>query len=275
MEDEANPTKAMHQEAAVLGIAGIACGENLATEMTFRTIDHLLQYGEINIRRAVPLALGLLSVSHPRVGVIDTLNKLTHDQDEMVSQNAILALGLIGAGTNNSRIAGGLRNLATYYGKEPNHLFIVRIAQGLLHCGKGLMTLNPFHSDNFLLNKVSAAGLLTVLHTSFDMKNTIFSKRHYLLYSLVCSIRPRWLITVNEDLEPLSVDVRVGQAVDTVGLAGKPRGISGFQQHTTPVLLAHGERAQLASDEYIALSDVLEGVVILKPNPDAGDEEDD
>jgi hypothetical protein len=29
----------------------------------------------------------------------------------------------------------------------------VRIAQGLVHMGKGLLTLNPYHSDRFLLSK--------------------------------------------------------------------------------------------------------------------------
>jgi len=28
----------------------------------------------------------------------------------------------------------------------------VRIAQGLVHLGKGLLTLNPYHSDRFLLS---------------------------------------------------------------------------------------------------------------------------
>ena len=28
----------------------------------------------------------------------------------------------------------------------------VRIAQGLVHMGKGLLTLNPFHSERFLLS---------------------------------------------------------------------------------------------------------------------------
>lgn len=66
----------------------------------------------------------------------------------------------------------------------------------------------------------------------------------------------------------VNVSVRVGQAVDVVGQAGKPKGITGFQTQTTPVLLAHGERAELATDEYIALSPVLEGILILKKNPD-------
>ena len=29
-------------------------------------------------------------------------------------------------------------------------LFLVRIAQGLVHMGKGLFTLNPYHTDNQL-----------------------------------------------------------------------------------------------------------------------------
>jgi 26S proteasome regulatory subunit N1 len=75
------------------------------------------------------------------------------------------------------------------------------------------------------------------------------------------------LITFSEDLNPLPVPVRVGQAVDVVGQAGKPKTITGFQTHTTPVLLALGERAELATEEYLPLTPVLEGFVILRKNP--------
>lgn len=44
------------------------------------------------------------------------------------------------------------------------------------------------------------------------------------------------------------------QAVDVVGQAGKPKTITGFQTHTTPVLLAYGERAELATEECILLT---------------------
>ena len=66
----------------------------------------------------------------------------------------------------------------------------------------------------------------------------------------------------------LPVPVRVGQAVDVVAQAGRPKTVTGFQTHTTPVLLAAGERAELGSEKYLPCSAVLEGVVILKPNPD-------
>jgi 26S proteasome regulatory subunit N1 len=36
---------------------------------------------------------------------MDLLTKLSYDTDTNVSQSAVFALGLIGAGTNNSRIA--------------------------------------------------------------------------------------------------------------------------------------------------------------------------
>lgn len=57
------------------------------------------RYGEPVIRRAVPLALGIISVSNPQISVMDTLSKLSHDHDADVAQGAIFGLGLIGAGT--------------------------------------------------------------------------------------------------------------------------------------------------------------------------------
>ena len=59
---------------------------------------------------------------------------------------------------------------------------------------------------------------------------------------------PRMLSTVDEELKPLNVSVRVGQAVDVVGQAGKPKTITGFQTHTSPVLIAAGERYCVALD---------------------------
>ncbi|EQC40714.1 26S proteasome regulatory subunit N1 [Saprolegnia diclina VS20] len=257
-----------HQSAAVLGIGLVAMGENVGTEMAMRTFDHLLQYGEVNVRRAVPLALALLSISNPEYTLIDTLSRLTHDVDAGVAQSAILALGLASAGTNNSRVAGLLRQLSEFYSREANHLFVTRIAQGLLHMGKGLITLHPFHSDRLIMSRVAVSGLLAVLHASLDMEKTIFDNSHYFLYCIVTAMQPRMLITVDEDGNPLPVSVRVGQAVEVVGQAGRPKSITGFQTHNTPVLLNVKDRAELATDEYLAHTNVLEGVVILRKNPD-------
>jgi 26S proteasome regulatory subunit N1 len=60
------------------------------------------------------------------------------------------------------------------------------------------------------------------------METFITGKYHYFLYYLVLSMYPRMCVTVNEELEDQSISVKVGQAVDTVGAAGKPKTITGF-----------------------------------------------
>nr|XP_020633883.1 26S proteasome non-ATPase regulatory subunit 2 [Pogona vitticeps] len=226
-----------------------------------------LRYGEPTLRRAVPLALALISVSNPRLNILDTLSKFSHDADPEVSYNSIFAMGMVGSGTNNARLAAMLRQLAQYHAKDPNNLFMVRLAQGLTHLGKGTLTLCPYHSDRQLMSQVAVAGLLTVLVSFLDVRNIILGKSHYVLYGLVAAMQPRMLVTFDEELRPLPVSVRVGQAVDVVGQAGKPKTITGFQTHTTPVLLAHGERAELATEEHIPVTPILEGFVILRKNP--------
>lgn len=252
------------QSYAVLGLSLISMGEDVGQEMVLRQFGHLMHYGEANIRKAVPLAMGLISPSNPQMKVYDTLSRYTHDNDNDVAINAIFAMGLLGAGTNNARLAQLLRQLASYYHRDQNSLFMVRIAQGLLHMGKGTMSIHPFHTDRQILSQVAAAGLLTVLVAMIDAKDFILSNSHYLLYFIVTAMHPRFLVTLDEDLKPLQVNVRVGQAVDVVGQAGRPKTITGWQTQSTPVLLAYGERAELEDERYISLASCLEGLVILR-----------
>jgi len=264
-EKEEQAKNSVHQSAAVIGVALITMGEKIGREMAQRTFQHLLQYGDVAVRRGVPLAMALSRVSDPDYATIDILSKLTHDADNGTAMSAIMALGLIGAGTNNSRIAQLLRQLATYHVQNPNPLFVVRLAQGLLHAGKGLITMAPYHSDRTLLMYPAVAGILTVLLATLDVKGLLSNKHHFLMFTLVTAIRPRMLMTLDADtMEPINVKVRVGQAVETVGQAGRPKTITGFQTHQTPVLIGHDERAELATDEYKPLTNVLEGLVLLK-----------
>lgn len=133
-----------------------------------------MQYGEPVIRKSVPLALGLLSASNPQLSVIDTLSKYSHDNDLQVVHNAIFAMGLVGAGSNNARLAQMLRQLAGYYYKEPDCLFMVRIAQGLVHMGKGTIAVNPFFSDRQIMSRTAVAGLLATLTAFTDTKGCKF-----------------------------------------------------------------------------------------------------
>jgi 26S proteasome regulatory subunit N1 len=69
-----------HQAPAVLGIALIAMAEELGCDMAIRSLEHLLQYGEQNIRRAVPLALGILSISNPKVSLSPFMHFSLHKE---------------------------------------------------------------------------------------------------------------------------------------------------------------------------------------------------
>lgn len=122
-----------------------------------------MTYGDPIIRKCVPLALGLISASNPQLSILDTLSKYSHDSDLEVAANAIIAMGIVGAGTNNARLAQMLRQLAVYYYKEPDCFFIVRVAQGLVHMGKGTIGINPFYHDGQVLSRTGVAGLLSVL----------------------------------------------------------------------------------------------------------------
>merc|ERR1719209_2831238 len=128
-KEEEGPLDLSGQQAvAVLGLGLISMGEDIGSEMLIRTLSHLMRYSEPVIRRAVPLALALVSISNPQMTILDTLSKFSHDADAEVAHNAIFGLGLLGAGTNNARLAAILRQLAQYHAKEPNNLFMVRIA---------------------------------------------------------------------------------------------------------------------------------------------------
>jgi 26S proteasome regulatory subunit N1 len=131
--------------------------------MIQRIFGQISRYGEPSVRKAVPLAIALTSVSDPQPNVINILTKYSHDVDDDVACNAIFGLGYAGAGTNNARLAVGLRQLALYHAKNPFQLFMVRIAQGLVHMGKGTMTLNPLHTDRQLLDPVAMAGNVTTI----------------------------------------------------------------------------------------------------------------
>lgn len=96
--------------------------------MCIRTLNQLLTYGEPIIKKIVPLAIGLLRISNPDVATIDMLTKLAYDSNEQIAQNAIFALGMVGSGSNNSRLAGNLRMLASYYNTKKETLFVVRLA---------------------------------------------------------------------------------------------------------------------------------------------------
>lgn len=277
-KSENQPKTVNHKAAAVLGIAMIALGEEYGSEMAKRALIHIPLADTVSKkdastsgRRAVPLAYSLLALSTAHMPTIEILNRLSHDGDAPTAMNAALGMGLVAAGTNNARVSTMLRQLAQYYHKEKdsNILFMVRIAQGLTALGKGHVTLSPLQQDNQIISPVGLVGLMGLYTCALDLPSTILDRYHYMLYSITPAINPRAIIAVDHTLQsvPNGVTVRVGQPVDTLTLAGKPKTITGFQTHNTPVLLGDGERAEIAPGKYRSLGAVLEGIVIVEEKP--------
>ena len=268
MQIIAKPTEEISpkvQSIAVIGCSLIAIGEEIGTEMLSRSFNHFLQFGDINIKKTVSLAISLLNLSNPKVTVIDSLIKFCYDSDKTVAMNAIFSLGLVSSGSNHSRVAGLLRSLASYYSEETNPLFMVRIAQGLLHMGKGLITLDPIYSHKLLLNNIGMSGILITLFAFTETEGLMCDKHQFLVFSLALGMKPKLVMTVDENLKPKDVQLMIGQAVDIVGQTGNPRTISGFQTHTSPAVINTGERCELSNrEDYISYSDIYEGIVIVK-----------
>lgn len=76
---------------------------------------------------------------------------------------------------------------------------------------------------------------MAVLVSGLDIKTTINGKYPHLLYCLATAMNPRMLMTLDTEGKMLPVACRVGTAVDVVAQAGKPKTITGFQTHNTPV----------------------------------------
>lgn len=115
--------------AATIGIAMISMTEEIGKEMAMRTFSHMMHYGDSVIKKSVPLAIGLLYASHPATHVVDVLGKYSHDHDKNVALNSIFAMGIVGAGTNNAKIAQMLRQLAAYYQKDSEVSYSIKLAQ--------------------------------------------------------------------------------------------------------------------------------------------------
>ena len=262
----------MQHAAAVLGIAAIAIGDPISTQMAKRMFEHIMQYGKSNARQMVPIALALTSISQPLPELVDTLHRYGHD-DIKVALNAIIAIGLLAAGTQNTRAISTLKQLKNFHKLNAQAIMLSQIAIGMTHLGQGLMTLSPTYGDSMLLHPVALGSLMTVAFSCIaplqrgadnEKADPLILKEYLLFYFIAPAIGPRFLVTLDEDLNNIPLQVRVGSAIDVVGQAGRPRAISGFQTLDTPVVLAAGQRAEFVDDTYEPLSPILEGFVIVR-----------
>lgn len=67
------------------------------------------------------------------------------------------------------------------------------------------------HVPSFIFKIFNVSSRASVLMLSLVSPAVILGKSHYILYGLVAAMQPRMLVTFDEELRPLPVSVRVGQ----------------------------------------------------------------
>ncbi|RWS10820.1 26S proteasome non-ATPase regulatory subunit 2-like protein [Dinothrombium tinctorium] len=257
-------SNSLTQAFAVLGIGAVSMGEEISTQMAVRMCSHFFRFASSPVKRTTPLILAFLFLSNPQPTVVQMLQKHTLDLNLDFAANCIIALGFVGAGTNNDKIAAHFRELAAHYKRNTELKRAIRISQALLYLGKGCLSLSPHQFDNELTKDTSAASVLIALLCCFDIRNTLLGKLNFLLYYLTPAIQSKVCATFDENLKAAPITVRVGKRVDTTGKVGKQRSIAGFRTLTTPMLLSIDQRAEIASDEYRPLTPIIEHNVILR-----------
>ncbi|KAL0225399.1 hypothetical protein RCL1_003311 [Eukaryota sp. TZLM3-RCL] len=249
--------------ASVLGIALITGSEAIGHELGLRLFSTINQYAVLEAKRAVPAALAFMYWSQPKIQVVDALIRLSHDSDVNVACAGIISLGIVGQGTNSTRVAQNLRRLSEHYEKDSTRVLACRIAQGLLHTGKGLLDACPFTMESKVLSPRYIASCLPLLIGLMDSEGLFLHRMHVLLYCLAPALKSRAMVTVDREGKSVSMSARVGKAIDVTGLPGRPLKVTGFQTHDTPVVVPRGERADFGDESKKVYCEVLEGVVVV------------
>ncbi|MES1901891.1 MAG: 26S proteasome non-ATPase regulatory subunit 2 [Paramarteilia canceri] len=256
------------RDLAVLGMVIIALGENVGCEMMVRLISQLTRYGDYRVKSAIPMALALLNISKPSMSALQMLTKYTHDSVNAVSISAMIALGLVSAGTNNAKYSQTIKSFKATSAAQKDSVIssILNLSLGLCYMGKGALSITPLRHDGRVINLTALSSLICFSVLSLHSDEYFHGKQNYMWHILAPAISSKFFTTVDENLEPLSAPVRIGQPLDTIGQAGKPRRVTGFRTHKTPVAVAGDERVDLATEDFLPMSMFMEGTVIMKKN---------
>lgn len=243
----------------VLGLGLIAGDDQICKALLPRFAERILCFGNIYAQRAVPLMLALTSLSDPKPELVDNLAKLALNTDKTLSFNAIIALGLIGAGTQNFKIAGVLRHCIEskcYSEEQIDHvIFGAHVAFGLLNAGKGLLALTLKNA-----NIAQMAALCAVLFFQAPSEEVVVrAKCQPLFYLLGCALGQKARVAVDATGLEQKVNVRAGKAVEELS-GPRPFRLAGFALHQTPVVSQMTDAVFVVDEEYEPVMDGLNGV---------------
>lgn len=257
----------------VMGLGLVAGNDPVCSMMVTRFINRIMQYGSIYAKRACPLAIAVMNLSRPTPELTDMLFRMASQSEEGLSINAIIALGLIGCGSCNSRIAQSLRQLAdskylsmshSETSREMTNMIIlaIKLSLGLVHCGRGLMHISVAHHHGKVISnpRLSCIAALLLLLAS-NSKVIVRPKFTVYFFLIAGALHPKYLVAVDAANKEQCNTFKTGSYIDTVSLP-EPFRLTGYQTNTTPIILSHAERAVPSEEAIVPMLNILEDVVV-------------
>ncbi|ADM11316.1 26S proteasome regulatory subunit 4 [Encephalitozoon intestinalis ATCC 50506] len=251
-------TDALLESLGLLSCALVSMGDETSSQMVGRIVSSSLLLDSSHLRSVLPLCYSILYPSNPQVNVLDILEKSLNIGETNCIISTIVSLGFIGAGTLNSRITKILDQQYSYYYKDLKVLPVLKIAQGLVSLGKGLLSISPLCFDKTTFMPKNTIGLFSTVFMLLDSSISPLITSHSYMFFLLCQACTPKYVTCSE-----KINIRVGHPINTVGMVGEPKKLSSVQMHTSPVVLSEKTRAE--TDENVC-SSYIEDVLILKKN---------
>ena len=216
-------------EGSILGLCLLAFGDTVMSKLIYRIqsfflSSHCIEYSSFSI-----LSTAFLFMSNNECPAIDFIIKLTGSKEFLTIKNSVFALGLIGFGTNNTRIKNALKCLANYYDlKLQNNfankrsdcnkddfqffrklkaiLFLIRLAQGMVNS-----TFHDLSHINFLTGRIDKFDLGTFLFSLFSFNTSNFFGYESIFtcfYLFELSIKSKFLCSFDKDFKISSLKIK-------------------------------------------------------------------
>lgn len=206
-------------EGSILGLCLLTFGDKFMSKLIYRIQSFFLSSDSIEYSSFAILATSFLFASSNEVSVIDFITKLLVNNRFITVKNSIFSLGIIGAGTSNTRIKSAFKSLANYYKlrteanftkkrkftdeddfqflrKLKSIMFLIRVSQGMV---------NSFYHTllqiNFFTRKISTTttGSFIFALFSFIVSNFIGHESIFACFFLFgTAFKSKLICTFNE-----------------------------------------------------------------------------
>lgn len=199
------------------------------SKIIYRVQSFFLSSDSIEYSSFAILSVSFLFVSNTDCPAIEFISKLSGNKDFIVAKNSIFSLGLIGAGTNNTRIKNALKSLANFYklklesnlskkrlGTENDDfqffrkiksiIFLIRLSQGMVNSLYNNLLQKNVHTGKLNISTISC--LLFALF-SFMISNFIGNESIFVCFFLFGrSLKSKLVCLYGEDFKVISVRVK-------------------------------------------------------------------